>query len=173
MERYFLAGALLLVAGCVHQPPAACVGRILPVPQGLVPVQAAPPAQAMGAVDAGGLCQAQVYTVAQPVKVYRVWDAAKPYTQWGRWWSFAPPRGSKVDYRRDNAICTDWSPLTAVSECQLKVGSEVTVGTGQSVRCPDHSQLPQSAVNQVYVPNDASQQDLKVDACGPVQPWLP
>ncbi len=60
--------------------------------------------------DADDLYKQAVY---RPVKIYRVWNKAKPYTQLGRWWSFSVPKGPVDDYRKNNAICLEWSQRRA------------------------------------------------------------
>ena len=74
----------------------------------------------------------RVGAYAQPISVYRVWTKAKSDTQLGRWWSFTPPKGPIDAYRRDNAICSEWSAFDVVSACMLKVGAKIVVGPGQS-----------------------------------------
>ena len=156
------------------QPPsAACVGyvqeqeglREVPDPELL--------RQALGFPGKGSLCTARVFEAVRPVTVYRVWNKAKPYTQLGRWWSFAAPKGPVAEYRRDNAICPEWSALDVVSACKLKVGARVVVGPGQSAECKDGT-YPASATNQVFVPNDTrdpAKPSVHVEACTEGAPW--
>ncbi|MBY0417639.1 MAG: hypothetical protein K2W88_06200, partial [Pararheinheimera sp.] len=90
---------------------------------------------ALGQPDKGQLCMGQVFVAKAPVKVYRVWDQAKSYTLYGRWWSFSLPQGPTEQYREANAICPSWSVLNQMSSCTLKVGSKIVVGPGQSADC--------------------------------------
>ncbi|TKC86789.1 hypothetical protein FAZ69_19245 [Trinickia terrae] len=161
------------LAGCAQFPSggegplvetAACTGSIN-VPYGLVEVaddtllkQVVQPA------GKGGLCDAKVFKVAQPLTVYRVWDQANQNSQYGRWWSFNPPAGPVGTYRAANAICPEWSALNRVKQCRLKVGAEIVIGPGQSALCSNNLTYPQSATNQVFVPNDTRDpKNLKLD----------
>lgn len=173
-------GVLLLLSGCASRPVSTlpvgkdglvCAGPVMTAPDGLAPVSdAALLDEASGASGEGKLCAGQVFAVVQPVRVYRVWDSARPYTQLGRWWSFAAPQGSRAQYREANAICSSWSALDIAGSCLLKTGSLVVVGPGQSARCPE-GELPRAAVNQVYVPNDARAGTLLVTDCDAGTPW--
>ncbi|MGG1949032.1 hypothetical protein AB1286_30205 [Trinickia sp. NRRL B-1857] len=159
--------AAVSFAGCTALPPqqqgasaqqAQCVGAIEP-PYGLTPVS--DPALLAATVQPpgkGGLCMGEAYQVTQPLTVYRVWDTAKPWSELGKWWSFAPPAGPRDAYRVKNEICPSWSALDQVTQCRLKVGSEIVIGPGQSAACDpkDNVNYPPSAEIQVYVPNDNS-----------------
>lgn len=161
------AAAAVSFAGCTGLPPqqqgaggqqGQCVGAIEP-PYGLTPVS--DPALLAATIQPpgkGGLCMGQVYQVVQPLAVYRVWDAAKPWSELGKWWSFAPPAGPRDAYRVKNEICPSWSALDQVTQCRLKVGAEIVIGPGQSAACDqkDDVNYPPSAEIQVYVPNDNS-----------------
>lgn len=170
-----LLGALAL-AGCAQfgAADAACPGRVV-VPYGMVEVEdGALLRQALGESGKGGLCAGKVLQVRQALTVYRVWDDARPDSQFGRWWSFSPPAGPVSAYRRENAICPDWSALNAVKQCRLKVGAEIVVGPGQSARCGDGMLLAASPVNQVFIPNDTrdpSAVRLGVDDCQADVAW--
>jgi hypothetical protein len=105
------------------------------------------------------------------VVLYRVFDADKPYTQWGGWWSLQPPAGSKAQYRADNAICPEWSPLNKVVSCQVQPGSQLVIGTTQSAQCADGSIYPKTAQTQVFVPNDSRAGIVHVGACSALSDW--
>lgn len=149
-----------LLAGCMQMPVKTaaigedgCVGETFS-PYGLSETQNdALLQQARQPEGKGGLCKGKVFTVQQPLTVYRVWDSTNPNTQLGRWWSFLPPAGPVNAYRADNAICPEWSALNKVSQCRLKAGVQIVVGPGQSAQCQD-LRYPQSSNNQVFVPND-------------------
>jgi hypothetical protein len=126
---------------------------------------------ALGKPDKGQLCMGQVFIATAPVKVYRVWDQAKSYTLYGRWWSFSLPQGPTEQYRADNAICPSWSVLNQMSSCTLKVGSKIVVGPGQSADCGEGLVYPQSAVNQVYINNDSRNNVLWVEHCDAGRAW--
>lgn len=150
----------------------ACVGAI-----------DAPPAAARGISDEallrealdqsgkGKLCTGRVYEAVGPVTVYRVWHAARTYTEFGRWWSFSPPSGPAAAYREQNAICPEWSALDVVSVCTVKIGARFVVGPGQSARCEGGVAYPKSAVNQVYIPNDTRAGKVFVEGCRQVGPF--
>ncbi len=126
---------------------------------------------ALGQPDKGQLCMGQVFVATAPVKVYRVWDQAKSYTLYGRWWSFMLPKGPTDQYREANAICPNWSVLNQMSSCTLKVGSKIVVGPGQSADCGEGLVYPKSAVNQVYINNDSRNNVLWVENCDPGSNW--
>lgn len=126
---------------------------------------------ALGQPDKGQLCMGQVFVATAPVTVYRVWDQAKSYTLYGRWWSFSLPQGPTDHYREANAICPGWSVLNQMSSCTLKVGSKIVVGPGQSADCGDGLIYPKSAVNQVYINNDSRNNVLWVENCDLGSNW--
>ena len=172
--RYFLMSlAFVGLVGCAKLPQqsSSCVGDVITPPVGLQLSAEQPPAGTIGAPKAGALCTGKVFVAMQPVRVYRVWDAAKPYTQYGKWWSFDAPKGPRDTYRLNNAICPEWSPLNQVSSCTLKVGTQVVVGPGQSAECADKTLLPAAATNQVYVPNDSLHNVVAVENCSAATAW--
>lgn len=166
-----LTVAVLAVGGCAAiappQPAAAtppsaqtqCVGKLEP-PYGLTVISdPALLAKTIQPPGKGGLCMGEVFQVTQPLTVYRVWDSSKPWGQYGTWWSFNPPAGPRDAYRVKNEICPTWSKLDQVTQCRLKVGSEIVIGPGQSAQCDSADNnigYPPSAEIQVYVPNDNS-----------------
>jgi len=154
--------AVLLTAwmsGCAMQVPApepqgidgvACAGAIeAPVDALTVVRDEALRARVIGASGQGGLCDAKVFEVTRPIRVYRIWDAARG-TRLGVWWSLDHPAGSPEAYRAAFAICPEWSALDAAVACTLQQGARVVIGPGQSVRCAAVD-YPRSAVNQVFV----------------------
>lgn len=166
-----LTVAVLALGGCTSLAPqqstgstpgptqTQCVGTIQP-PYGLTVISdPALLAKTVQPPGKGGLCMGEVYQATQPLTVYRVWDSSKPWGQFGTWWSFDPPAGPRDAYRVQNEICPKWSKLDQVTQCRLKVGSEIVIGPGQSAQCdpPDNGiGYPPSAEIQVYVPNDNS-----------------
>lgn len=150
----------------------ACTGTIGAAPAGLAHVQDPDLlAQAVGEPGAGKLCLGAVYEVTAPVTVYRLWTADKAYTQIGGWWSFEEPTGTVEDYREANAICPEWNDLDRVSRCQVKIGAHLVVGPGQSATCDGGTGYAQSAVNQVFIPNDTRIDQVFVEDCTPGEPW--
>lgn len=145
----------------------ACVGAVDPMPEGVKEVT--DEELARSAVDATGngkLCLARVFEAVAPVKVYRVWNSQKSYTELGKWWSFAKPAGPVASYREQNAICPEWSDLDRVSVCEIKVGAHFAIGPGQSANCTtSNTKYEKSAVNQVYIPNDTRENKVFVDHC--------
>lgn len=158
----------------VEEPQAeagGCVGEVGPAPEGARPVEdAALLASALGEAGKGQLCEGEVFEVTSPVRVYRVWTASKPWSEVGRWWSLEPPSGTVEAYRRDNAICPEWSDLDRVSVCELVVGARFVMGPGQSATCEEGG-FEASAVNQVFVDNDTRQGRVFVEGCQPVEGW--
>ncbi len=143
----------------------ACVGAIAPVPEGVKEV--IDDVFARSAIDETGkgkLCMTRVFEVVAPLKVYRVWNSQKSYTEFGKWWSFDKPAGSVATYREQNAICPEWSDLDRLTVCEIKVGARFAVGPGQSATCAS-TKYEKSAVNQVFIPNDTREQKVFVDHC--------
>jgi len=170
----------LLCACATHESsvsgalPVACIGEVLPPPSGMMEVQ--DPAllqRALGQPLQGKLCAGKVFRASEgaAVTVYRVWDASKPYTAMGSWWSFSAPQGSRDTYRAANEICPQWSALDRVTQCRLKPGAEVVSGPGQSAQCDAALTYPPSPANQVFVPNDARKQLMFVENCTMGTPW--
>ncbi|MET3133090.1 hypothetical protein AAKU55_003372 [Oxalobacteraceae bacterium GrIS 1.11] len=173
LKRFAVMCSLTLFSAAASHLAYAddCVGQVITPPDGMVAAtDDALLAAALGAPGKGALCKGQVFVAEKPVTVYRVWDASKSYTLYGRWWSFSPPMGPRDKYRLDNDICPEWSPLNSASSCTIKVGSKIVLGPGQSAQCND-SLLPASAVNQAYIPNDSRNNVLFVEHCGDGSPW--
>ena len=148
-----------------------CLGEAAEVLGGLAPVD--DPAllqEALGKSGEGKLCFGRVYAATESVIVYRVWNAAKSYTEFGKWWSLTPPIGTVADYRRDNAICPEWSDLNQLTRCTIKKGSHVVIGTGQSATCMA-MMYGKSSVHQVYMANDTRVNMLQVEGCKQLGAW--
>lgn len=126
---------------------------------------------AQGITDKGGLCDSKTFKAIEPVTVYRVYDGSKPHTATGRWWSFTTPTPPKDQYRKDNAICPEWSNLDRMTVCKIKVGTVVALGTTQSATCADGTTYPKNATIQVYIPNDGKNQVILVDDCKEQGEW--
>ena len=176
MKRALL---LILLAACRQAPaPAApapeapaCVGEI-EAHDGLAPVDDHNLlTMALGKPGEGKLCAGQVFEATAPVTVYRVWTAAKDWSQLGGWWSFDVPQGPVDAYREANAICPEWSDLDRVSSCTIKLGAHVVVGPGQSATCEAGLGFAASAVNQVFIPNDTRIDQVFVEDCTPGEAW--
>lgn len=110
---------------------------------------------ALGASGVGGLCQAKAYLVSQEFDIYRAWNSQNPYSQFGHWWAFSIPSGKISEYRRDYAICPKFSPLDMLIKCNLKEGSVVVLGTGQSATCNANLNYPTSSTIQIYIADAA------------------
>ena len=154
----------------------ACVGTIVAAPEGAKAAGDRAAAEAvlqksLGATDAGSLCTGQVFEAAAPIKVYRVWNSEKEYTQMGGWWSFDPPSGTREQYREQNAVCEEWSQLDRLIVCEIKVGALFVVGPGQSAACKVGPSYPKSATNQVFIPNDGRKNEIFVDNCEQKGNW--
>jgi hypothetical protein len=149
----------------------ACAGAIDPVPEGVKEI--VDDVFARSAIDESGkgkLCMTRIFEVVAPIKVYRVWNSQKSYTEFGKWWSFAKPMGPVEAYREQNAICPEWSDLDRVTVCEIKVGARFAVGPGQSAMCAS-TQYEKSSVNQVYIPNDTREEKVFVDHCESLGAW--
>lgn len=106
----------------------------------------------------GGICRGEVFVVQKPVFAYRVWDKNNSRSRTGRWWTFEEPKGPLERWRAKYAVCPEWKTDTVtyvVSRCQIKKGTKIVVGPGQSIRCKD-SAYEASPTNQVYIPNHLS-----------------
>lgn len=176
--------ALVLIAGCANISPStqdnlavgidgqACVGAIMTPPVGLVEADDATLLQAaQGPSGQGKLCSGKVFVAEKPVTVYRVWDSSRPYTVYGSWWSLSDPKGPRDDYRKEEDICPEWSALDRMSACTIKVGTQVVIGPGQSVKCNGDLSYPPSAANQVYIPNDSKNNQVFVENCTAAAEW--
>lgn len=176
-----LCFSLSLLTACVATPPASGVAGIDGVPcagaapaavAGLQPVEdAALQARAQLASGKGGVCDARVFKAVDEVVVYRVYDASKPWSAFGGWWSLTRPQGPRTEYAQQNAICPEWSALDQLVTCRIKAGSEVVVGTTQDVTCGDGQQLAKNAGIQLYMANDSRNGVLQVDSCALRGAW--
>lgn len=176
---------IYLLAACATTPPTApatsaasasaadnCIGTVLPPSAGLHEISDNALLQAAtGAPGKGALCKGKVFVADNEVTVYRVWDAAKPYTLYGSWWSFSLPAGPRDKYRLENDICPEWSALNRMSACKIKIGAKIAVGPGQSAQCASGTLLPPSPMNQVYIPNDGRNNVLYVEQCDDGADW--
>lgn len=167
----FLSVVLLSACATRLEHSNGCVGTVMSPPPGLVEIADDELLRsALGAPAKGALCAGKVFIAEKEVTVYRVWDSAKSYTLYGRWWSFSAPTGPRDKYQVDNDICPEWSPLNTVSSCTVKIGAKIVVGPGQSAQCAERL-LPASAVNQVYIANDSRNNALFVDHCSKGTDW--
>ncbi len=149
----------------------ACVGAVNPPPAGAKEVPDDELAKsAIDATGKGKLCTARIFEATAPIKVYRVWNSQKSYTEFGKWWSFAKPVGPVATYREQNAICPEWSDLDRLSVCEIKVGARFAAGPGQSATCASSS-YEKSSVNQVFIPNDTRENKVFVDHCEQLGAW--
>lgn len=171
LRHLFVAATLLSVlTGCcttVGRPRQdSCVGKPEPV-EGLRETDAYDKALlgiAIGLPDKGKLCSGQEYVVTKPLVVYRVWDKSKNYSMYGNWWTFDTPQGPVESWRSTYEVCPEWGPRDIVSKCQLKVGTKIVIGPGQSMKCNDKSYPPQP-VNQVFIPNQLVDGTNYVEQC--------
>ncbi|MBI1892151.1 MAG: hypothetical protein HYS18_16015 [Burkholderiales bacterium] len=180
--RAILVVCGILLSGCtsiVETPNVVagidgdrCVGFIPAVVEGLAPTNnGSLLAKAQLPSEKGGMCAAQSFTAVAPIKVYRVYDAKYPKSAYGRWWALSLPNGPKAEYRAKNAICASWSNLDRLVSCKLKLGAEIVLGTTQSVKCDDGTIFSKTAEIQVFLPNDAQNDALLVEACEDKGPW--
>lgn len=107
--------------------------------------------KALGAPLKGGLCRGKVYVLDKPIRLYRAWNSTNPSSKLGAWWAFFPPQGAIKDYRKDYEICYQWSPIDKLVSCEIKAGTEVVIGNGQSAQCSPYLTYPTSAAKQIYI----------------------
>ena len=126
----------------------------------------------LGEPGKGGLCQGQVYisTGIKNVTLYRAWNSTNPGSTYGKWWAFNRPSGKVAQYREDFEICYQWSPLDKLVTCELKAGTKVVVGNGQSAYCSEYLTYGVSARQQVYI-SDASQSVINCETADGVLIW--
>jgi hypothetical protein len=115
-------------------------------------------AASLGEPTKGKLCQGQVYQTKADtqITIYRSWNSTNPGSQMGKWWAAQVPAGKSSQYRVDYEICYQWSPLDKMSQCTLKAGTKVVIGTGQSAYCSDYLSYPVSAEKQIYIEDSSS-----------------
>ena len=149
-------------ADTVSMAPEPCIGTTdLPssLRDSFVPaVDAELLNSALGEPGKGGLCQGQVYisTGIKTVTLYRAWNSTNPGSMYGKWWAFSRPSGEVAQYREDFEICYQWSPLDKLVTCELKAGTKVVVGNGQSAYCSEYLSYGVSASQQIYIENTES-----------------
>lgn len=87
--------------------------------------------------------------------IYRVWNHSNPQSEYGNWWTFEYPEdGTYVQtYRKENGICSEWSPLDMLSSAEIKRASFIIVGSGASVECNEFVKYSTDIVTstQVYI----------------------
>ncbi|KJY75210.1 hypothetical protein [Vibrio nigripulchritudo] len=170
MKNAIFGLSVLMLAGCASQPQSTdtattdlnssqCVGSVD------LPVRLAPYFEtvedeallnsALGAPEEGKLCQGKVYQskAGTQVTLYRAWNSTNPYSQFGQWWAYDLPAGKVAKYREDYEICYQWSPLDKLVTCELKAGTKVVIGTGQSAKCSEYLTYDVSESQQVYIEN--------------------
>lgn len=103
------------------------------------------------------------------IVVYRAYDASKPWTKHGRWWSFERPSGNKKSYRIKNAICPTWNSIDRIVKCNIKPEADFIVGYTQSAKCDDDVIYKSQKILQVYIPN--TKEDLDVINCVDLGEW--
>ncbi len=179
MYTYRMMMVFVALAGCgseMESPVSPldgqiCTGFFDAAPAGTKPTEDAALLQmALGKAGEGKLCAGQALETTQAVSVYRVWNLAKDYTEFGSWWSMERPMGPTDEYREANAICPEWSELNQLTVCTLKVGAHFVMGPGQSAQCM-MMMYGKSAVNQVYIPNDTRAGKVYVENCMRLGAW--
>ncbi|BCE02832.1 hypothetical protein [Marinicellulosiphila megalodicopiae] len=109
----------------------------------------------LGKPNKGALCQGKVYQSVSPssITVYRAWNSTNTHSEMGTWWAGEIPAGLTAQYRTDYEICYQWSPLDKMTQCTLKAGAKVVIGTGQSAMCSEYLTYPASPEKQIYIQN--------------------
>ncbi|TWH76679.1 hypothetical protein LX59_00724 [Azomonas agilis] len=176
----YLMVASILLGGCsalsLDSSPkgldgVACVGSVPANYPGLVPdTNAELLAEAQEATGEAGVCSGQIFKVVEPIKVYRVYDQDRGASYDGRWWALSVPAGSREQYRKDYAICPEWSDLDALVSCKLTPGAQVVIGVTQSARCQTET-YPKTDKLQLYVANNAWTETLFVEDCTDEGEW--
>ena len=113
---------------------------------------------ALGQPEKGGLCQGKVYQAKTTIDLtlFRSWNSTNTGSRIGKWWSLNKPTGEVSKYRHNYEICYQWSPLDKLTQCKLKAGAVIVLGTGQSAFCSDYLSYPVSGVQQIYIDDPAS-----------------
>lgn len=129
---------------------------------------------ALGLPGEGKLCQGSVFQVKADAlaTLYRAWNSTNENSRFGQWWAFSQPEGKIANYRSDYEICYQWSPLDKMTQCTLKAGSKVVIGTGQSVRCSEYLNYSASSELQVFITDAESVSNSCQDFDGLFQ-WEP
>ncbi len=111
----------------------------------------------IGKPNKGKLCQGAVYQVKENthINIFRAWNSTNPGSEMGSWWAHKKAEGPIADYRKDYEICFQWSPLDQLTHCQLKAGTKVVIGTGQSATCSPYLHYPTSTQKQIFIQNTA------------------
>jgi len=92
-------------------------------------------------------------TANEPIVLWRVYNTDYPTSAKGRWWSLDKPTNfTKAEYRKANAICPEWSPLSGIVRCTLKPSSQFMIGFTESVQC-DNVTYPASDTLQIFLIN--------------------
>jgi hypothetical protein len=112
----------------------------------------------LGAPEQGKLCQGKVYQAKNSVDItlFRAWNSTNANSRLGKWWTFTQAAGNVARYRTDYEICYQWSPLDKLTQCKLKAGAKIVLGTGQSAQCSDYLTYPVSQTQQVYIDDGAA-----------------
>ncbi|MCM0149691.1 hypothetical protein KCN56_14160 [Photobacterium galatheae] len=92
----------------------------------------------------------------EALTIYRAWNSTNPNSQYGAWWATSQPDGKVAQYRAGYEICYQWSPLDKLTRCELKSGSKLVIGNGQSAQCSQWLTYPVSADQQLYLEDTAS-----------------
>lgn len=145
---------------------STCKGQIN-APKGLKPTFDAPLVdESLGQPGKGGLCEAASFNVTtDDIWVYRLWNSTNPNSRLGNWWSARMPVGAVSKYRKNYAICYQWTPLDKMTKCKLKKGATIVVGTGQSAECSDFLTYPASATNQLFLSGSNTPIEEQVESC--------
>lgn len=135
-------------------------------------------ADAVKSAGTGGLCCGQVAVASRAVTIYRAWtphyeDQSKQPPgyhaayQFGNWWSPTAPSASRATYRNQDDICAEYDSLTVYSQCDIRKGTTVVIGPGQSVKCDESTMIPQSSTLQIYIPNPKDREGTqgRLDSC--------
>lgn len=176
--RVWVAAVTVFVTACATVPSEPtprgvgvdghnCAGSVPDQPASGLLVSANPTLldHARGATGAGKLCDAKVFAVTQPIRLYRLYTAGWPNSKFGGWWAIEKPTGSKASYQSTYAVCPEWNELDRLVVCEVRPGSQIVIGDTQAALCKDGQSLPKTTALQVFVPNEARGGIVHVGVC--------
>ena len=81
-------------------------------------------AKSLGKPGKENLRQGRVYRSKKgsDVVVFPTWKSTYEGSKLGEWWTFDKPAGSISTFRKEYAICVEWSPIDMLVGCRLEPG---------------------------------------------------
>lgn len=164
--------AMVVLAGCSSHPTSSAI----PDPSGTcfdahrVDTSIFEPvddsglrARAVRLPDSGGVRCATVYRLkdGRGASLHRVFGGGA--WRYGRWWTFPRPGSDSTAYRSAYEICRGWNRLDSLLTCDLKPGTHLAIGPGQSAWCASGPCYGTSDSLQVFLANPTI--DLDTSRC--------